>query len=66
MRTKFWSKTLKGINRRRWEDNIKMDHLIQRGWEVVYLVQLNQDTVRWRSVVNTLTRLLVPQKVEHF
>ena len=47
-----------GRPRRRWEDNIKMDHLEVGGggdW-----MELAQDRDRWRALVNTVMNLRVP------
>jgi hypothetical protein len=30
------------------------------GWDVVYWVDLTQDTDQWRALVNTVMNLLVP------
>jgi hypothetical protein len=39
--------------RRRWEDNFKMD--LRANW-----IQLAQDRVQWRALVNTEMNLRVP------
>jgi hypothetical protein len=48
-----------GRHKRRWEDNIKMDH-----WEIgfgdVDWIHLVQDRDRWRALVNTVMNLRVP------
>jgi hypothetical protein len=48
-----------GRPRRRWEDNIRMDH-----WEIgfgdVYWIHLAQDRDRWRALVNTVMNLWIP------
>jgi hypothetical protein len=36
----------------RWEDNIKMD-FIETALNVFYLIQMAQDRVQWRALVNT-------------
>jgi hypothetical protein len=47
-----------GRPRRRWEDNIKMDHR-EMGFEVVDWINLSQNRDRWRAVVNTVMNLPV-------
>jgi hypothetical protein len=47
-----------GRPRRRWEDNIKMD-LRDIGIDGAKLIQLAQDTVRWRALVSTVMNLWV-------
>jgi hypothetical protein len=48
-----------GRNRRRWEDNIKMD-LQEVGWEGLDWIDMAQDRDRWRAVVNAVMNLRVP------
>jgi hypothetical protein len=48
-----------GRPRRRWEDNIKMDHR-ETGFGDVDWIHLAQDMDRWRAVVNTVMNLRVP------
>jgi len=48
-----------GRPRRRWEDNIKMDHQ-EVGYEGLDWIELAQDRDRWRAVVNAVMRLRVP------
>jgi hypothetical protein len=48
-----------GRPRRRWEDNIKMD-LREVGFGDVDWIDLAQDRVRWRALVNTVMNLRVP------
>jgi hypothetical protein len=45
--------------RRRWEDNIKID-LREIGIDGVNWIQLAQDRVHWRALVNTVMNLRVP------
>jgi hypothetical protein len=40
----------------RWDDNIKMGH-IDEDW-----IQLSQDKVEWRALVNTVMNLWAPSK----
>jgi hypothetical protein len=48
-----------GIQRRRWENNIRMD-LRDIGWEGVNWVHLVQDKDQWQAVVNMVINLKVP------
>jgi hypothetical protein len=48
-----------GSLRRRWEDNIRIDHR-KIGWEIVDWMHLAQDTDQWRALVNTVLNLRVP------
>jgi hypothetical protein len=41
-----------GRPRRRWEDNIKMDHR-DIGWDVMDWIDQAQDRDQWRALVNT-------------
>jgi hypothetical protein len=45
--------------RRRWVNNIKMD-LRDLGWDIMDLIDLDQDRDRWRAYVNTVMNLRVP------
>jgi hypothetical protein len=47
-----------GRHRRRWEDNIKMDHR-EIGFGDVDWIHLAQDRDRWRALVNKVMNLLV-------
>jgi hypothetical protein len=47
-----------GRSRRRWEDNIKMN-LREIGIDGANWIQLAQDRVQWRAVVNTVINLRV-------
>jgi hypothetical protein len=47
-----------GRQRRRWEDEVRMD-LRATGWRSVEWIQLAQDRDRWRAIVNTVTNLRV-------
>jgi hypothetical protein len=42
-----------GRPKHRWEDNIKMD-LQKVGCEVMYWIELAQDTDRWQALVNAV------------
>jgi hypothetical protein len=48
-----------GRPRRRWENNIKMDHR-EVGFGDVDWINLAQDKDRWRALVNTVMNLRVP------
>jgi hypothetical protein len=48
-----------GIPRRRWDDNIKLNHK-EIKWEDVDWIDLAQDRDKWRAVVNTAMHLRVP------
>jgi hypothetical protein len=52
-------KTPLGRPRRRWEDNIKMDHR-DIGWGGVDWIDLAQDRDQWRALVSTVMNLRVP------
>jgi hypothetical protein len=51
--------------RHRWEDNIKMD-LREVGCSDMDWIHLAQDRDQWRTLVNTVTNLRVPQNVGKF
>jgi hypothetical protein len=55
---KLEGKRLVGRHRRRWEDNIKMDHR-ETGWGGMGWIGLAQDRDYWRALVKTLINLLV-------
>ena len=48
-----------GRRRRRWEDNIKMDHQ-EVEFRVTYLIELAQDRVRWWELVDAVMNFQVP------
>jgi hypothetical protein len=48
-----------GRPRRRWVDNIRMD-LVEVGWGDVDWIGLAKDRNRWRVIVNSVLKLLVP------
>jgi hypothetical protein len=54
-----------GRPRRRWEDNILID-LQEVGWVVLDWIDLAQDRDRWRSLVNAVMSLRVPQNAVNF
>jgi hypothetical protein len=54
-----------GRPRRRWEDNIKMD-LREIGWDGMDWIDLAQERNQWRTLVNTVMNLRVPQNVDKF
>ena len=45
--------------RRRWKENIKMD-LHEVGCGVMDWIELAQDRVRWRALVNAVMNLRIP------
>jgi hypothetical protein len=45
--------------RRRWVENIKMD-LREMKWDGMDWIDLAQDRVQWRALVNTVMSLRVP------
>jgi len=49
----------RGISRRRWEDNIRMD-LREVGCGCVDWMELAQDRDRWRALVSAVINLRVP------
>jgi hypothetical protein len=49
-------KRLLGKRRPRWVDNIKMD-LREIGWDGMDWIDLAQNRVRWRALVNTVMNL---------
>jgi hypothetical protein len=48
-----------GKPRRRWVDNIKMD-LKETAWDGMDWIDLAQDSVQWRTLMNTVMNLRVP------
>jgi hypothetical protein len=48
-----------GRPRRRWEDNIKMEHR-EVGWDGIDCIDSAQDRDRWRAFVNAVMNLRVP------
>jgi hypothetical protein len=54
-----------GRPRCRWEDNIKID-LREIGWGGMDWIDLAQDRDQWRTLVNTVMNLQVPQNVGKF
>jgi hypothetical protein len=48
-----------GRPRRRWEDNIRMDHR-EIGWGGMDWIDLAQDRDQWKFFVNTVMNLRVP------
>jgi len=49
----------------RWEDNIKMD-LQEVGCGGMDWIELAQDIARWRTLVNAVMNLWVPQNAGNF
>jgi hypothetical protein len=47
-----------GRSRRRWEDNIRIN-LREIGWSGTDWIDLAQDRVQWRTLVNTVMNLRV-------
>jgi hypothetical protein len=56
---------LRGRNRRKWEDNIKMD-LQKFGWGGMDRIDLAQDRDRWWAVVYAAMNFQVPYNAETF
>jgi hypothetical protein len=56
---KSYRKKPLGRHRRRWEDNIRMDHK-EIGCERVDWLHLAQDRNQWLILVNTVMNLRVP------
>jgi hypothetical protein len=48
-----------GRPRRRWVDNIKMNHR-WIGWDGMDWIDLAQDRDKWRALVNTVMNIRVP------
>jgi hypothetical protein len=48
-----------GRPRRRWVNNIKMDHR-EIGWDDMDWIDLAQNRDQWRALVNTVMNLRVP------
>jgi hypothetical protein len=48
-----------GRPRRRWVDNIKMDHR-EIGWDGVDLIDRAQNRDQWSALVNTVLNIRVP------
>jgi hypothetical protein len=48
-----------GRLRRKWVDNIKMDHR-ELGWGGMDWIDLAQEKDRWRDLVNTIVNLRIP------
>jgi hypothetical protein len=48
-----------GGPRRRWVDNIKMDHR-EIGWDGIDWITLAEDRDHWRALVNTVMNFHVP------
>jgi hypothetical protein len=52
-------KTSPGRSRRRWVNNIKMDHR-EIEWDGIHWIDLAQDRDQWSALVNTARNLRVP------
>jgi hypothetical protein len=48
-----------GRPRRKWVDNIKIDHT-EIGWDCMDWIDLAQDRDQWRAILKTVMNLLVP------
>jgi hypothetical protein len=48
-----------GRPRRKWVDNIKLDHR-EIGWDIVDWIDVAQDRDQWRAIANTVLNLRVP------
>jgi hypothetical protein len=48
-----------GRPRRKWADNIRMDH-VEVGWGDMDWIGLAQDRDRWRALVNSVLNFQVP------
>jgi hypothetical protein len=48
-----------GRPRRRWVDNIKMDHR-EIGWDGMDWIELAEDRDQWRTLLNTVMNLRDP------
>jgi hypothetical protein len=48
-----------GRPRRRWVDNIKIDHR-EIEWDAMDLIDLAQDGNQWKALVNTMMNFAVP------
>jgi hypothetical protein len=58
-------KTPRGRHRHMREDNIKMD-VRETGWKCVDWIYLSQDSDHWRTLVNTVLKLQVPERTGYF
>jgi hypothetical protein len=54
-----------GRTKRRWENNFKMDHR-EIWWGDMDCIDLSHDRDRWRTLVNTVMNLRIPQNVGKF
>jgi hypothetical protein len=46
--------------RHRWVDDIKIDLVVEIGWDGVDWIDLAQDMDQWRALVNVVMNLQVP------